>query len=186
MRATPAETGRQRGTPLLWRVLLLRATQLALRRAWAPRQQKGRLARWRGAASRSGLSRGSSTEQQQQCWQQQLATARQYASTKTYLALTQAPSTKQSKNKPVAVAVAAVAAQSSVGPLLASAPPAASISGPAAQKSTQQQQALTSCALITNSASEQKSKPVAVATHNSKGALFLKQTMTWHMPAPTS
>ena len=37
----------------------------------------------------------------------------------------------------------AVAVQSSVGPLLASASPAAKISEPAAQKSTQQQQALT-------------------------------------------
>jgi hypothetical protein len=55
----------------MWRVLLLRATQLALRRrAWvgaAPAggavgvvagswRGGGKLARWRGAASRSGLS----------------------------------------------------------------------------------------------------------------------------------
>jgi hypothetical protein len=47
----------------MWRVLLLRATQLALRRAWVPRQQEGRLARWRevgavaGSCEPLGLSR---------------------------------------------------------------------------------------------------------------------------------
>jgi hypothetical protein len=85
------------------------------------------------------------------------------ARTKTYLALTQPRTKHQAKQEQAGGsggAAAAMVAQSSVGPLLASASPAANISGPAAQKSTQQQQALTSCTVITNNASEQKSKPV--------------------------
>jgi hypothetical protein len=50
------QDGREaRGTPLLWRVLLLRATQLTVRRAWVPRQQEGgRLALWREVGAVAG------------------------------------------------------------------------------------------------------------------------------------
>jgi hypothetical protein len=46
-----------------------------------------------------------SAQQQQQCWQQRLATARQYASTKTYLAPTQAPNIHQARSKARALSI---------------------------------------------------------------------------------
>jgi hypothetical protein len=132
------------------------------------------LARWRevGAVSGSREPLGAKpvaahSNSNSACNNQRLATARQYASTITYSAPTQAPGIKQSKSKSNRASRQQWQrrAQSSVGPLLASASPAANISGPAAQKSTQQQQALTSCTLciITNDVSEQKSKPVAAS-----------------------
>jgi hypothetical protein len=88
---------------------------------------------------------------------------------------------KHQKRKPVAVAVA-VAAQSGRRPLLAqcgAVSPAAKISEPAAQKSTKQQQALTSCTLTQapstkhQAQSKSKSKAVAGAAAQSPGRLAI-------------
>jgi hypothetical protein len=48
------KTALQRGTLRAVRSTSLRATQLALRRVWAPRQQEGWLVRWREVGAVAG------------------------------------------------------------------------------------------------------------------------------------
>jgi hypothetical protein len=106
-------------------------------------RRAGRLAQWRGAASRLGLSR----------WQHTAtATARQYASTKPYLALTQRELSAQSQSGRGAGGGASRCSEqlrASRCSLLASGFCLAGrqhfwACGAGPQKSTQQQQALTS------------------------------------------